>query len=167
MHGHDLRALKDGERGPHRGLPGRTAFDDGRRHGEPLEARLGGVRVPRRRRDHDRRDRGGCRGGRRGHGQHRPVTDPEEGFRHLAAEPAADARSEDHGCGLCVGIHARSMADGPEGRMRYEAAGAVASSVAKIIRPVVVWITLRTRAATWEPIALVASSTTTIVPSSR
>ena len=42
-----------------------------------------------------------------------------------------------------------------------------APTVPKIIRPVVVWITLRTRTVTSEPIEPVASSTTTIVPSSR
>jgi len=47
------------------------------------------------------------------------------------------------------------------------ALAASASSVAKIIRPVVVWITFRTRTPTWDPMRAVASSTTTIVPSSR
>ena len=88
-----------------------------------------------------------------------PRRAPAPAARMIAA--AWDSRSMRAACQTCA-----RRADGSGGR-RGSLLRESSSRVAKIIRPVVVWITLRTRTTTCDPIEEVASSTTTIVPSSR
>ena len=116
------------------------------------------VLVPGRRGHDDRRDRGRGRGARprppRASGGRRSAGTPS-GVSAPSRVPAPAARMIAAAC-VSGSMRAACQTRAAAGNRAQVAAGsdAVASRVAKIIRPVVVWITLRTRTVTCEPIAL-------------
>ena len=141
-------------------------FDEPDIDPEVLQARTR-ASLPSRREGHDESvDRGGCCGCGCGDREDRAAADREQRLRLRAAEPTARAGGqEDHD--RRVRLHRRSIADGDVQASASAVAGESSERAAKIIRPVVVWITFVTRTSTCEPIRSAACSTTTIVPSSR
>ncbi len=165
--GHDVHGLGNRrERLPDRSLPRVAALDEPDVDPEVLHARAR-ASLPSRREGHDESADGGSgRGGGGGDREDRAAPDREQRLRLHPAEPTAGAGSqEDHD--RRVGLHRRSIADGDAQASAPAVAGASPERAAKIMRPVVVWITFVTRTSTCEPIRSAACSTTTIVPSSR
>ena len=166
MDGHDGHGCRHGFQGrPDRGLPRLASLHEPHVDRETHHAGASGSFPARRERHHEPAHSGG-RGGGGGHRQDGSAADREEHLRFRAAESATGAGGQqDHD--RRIGLHGRSIADRDGQASAPAVAGESPERAAKIMRPVVVWITLVTRTSTWEPMRVAACSTTTIVPSSR